>query len=422
MIDNSKIELSSENENLKPDYIINEAPGKTFEEMSFKEYQIQGEDNQIYDLKIFQTQKSISFYVKEKSELNEKKYKKEIILEEFYNINKFFRQYLSLEELFNNLFKNLKNTEITLSENNNQIKLGLIIECRGDKEEIYFILEQDQTEIDNLIFNLCEEIKKLQIQKTLNENIIKEYNEIKNNLDNNNKKKFLFFPLTNFEKFFILWIVIQIIIFIYMKNEINRLKNNIIKLKIPSNNNNKIINSKIIDNDELYLIEDEIQKIYNKNISKYELLFRASKDGFRATDFHNKCDGENNTLILVKTTNGRRFGGFTDFPWNNKNINRNGEKEFTFSLDNEKVYNFEANNNNIYNNVNSNSNWEGPNFGGKYGFKLCDSCDTYSSSQDYSYSYSYDYNYNRYQNNKNYGLAENSNFLVKDYEVFKIYF
>ena len=80
MIDNSKIELSSENENLKPDYIINEAPGKTFEEMSFKEYQIQGEDNQIYDLKIFQTQKSISFYVKEKSELNEKKYKKEIIL------------------------------------------------------------------------------------------------------------------------------------------------------------------------------------------------------------------------------------------------------------------------------------------------------------------------------------------------------
>ena len=91
-------------------------------------------------------------------------------------------------------------------------------------------------------------------------------------------------------------------------------------------------------------------------------------------------------------------------------------------MDNGKVYNFEANNNNIYNNVNSNSNWEGPNFGGKYGFKLCDSCDTYSSSQDYSYSYSYDYNYNRYQNNKNYGLAENSNFLVKDYEVFKIYF
>ena len=69
---------------------------------------------------------------------------------------------------------------------------------------------------------------------------------------------------------------------------------------------------------------------------------------------------------------------------------------------------------NIYNNVNSNSNLEGPNFGGRYGFKLCDSCDTYSSSQDYSYSYSYDYNYNRYQNNKNYGLAENLNFLAQN--------
>ena len=418
MIDNSKIYLRSENENLKHELILNEAPGKTYEDMHFKEYQIQESNNKIYDLKIFQTQKTISFYVKEKSEINEKKYKKEIILEEFYNINKFFRQYLSLEELFTNLFKNLKNSEITISENNNQIKFGLIIECRGENEDINFILEQDQTAIDNLIYNLCEEIKKVQIQKQLNENIIKEYNEIKKDLNNKNSKKF--FPLINLEKIFILWIVIQIIILIYMKNEINKLKNYIKTIKIPSNKK-IIINSKIINNNELYLIEDEIQLLYQKNITKYELLFRATKDGFRAIDFHNKCDGENNTITFVKTSNGRRFGGFTEYPWNNNN--KIGEKEFTFSLDNEKIYYFEDSGN-TYNNRNYN-NREGPHFRGKYGFKICDNCDQYSSSQDYSYSYSYaydnyNYNYNRGQNINS--LAESSNFIVKEYEVYKIYF
>ena len=79
---------------------------------------------------------------------------------------------------------------------------------------------------------------------------------------------------------------------------------------------NKNIISNVISNNELYLFEDEIQKFYKKNISKYILLFRASRDGYDSLSFHNKCDGKKNTIILVKTMDGIRFGGFTDLVWN----------------------------------------------------------------------------------------------------------
>ena len=41
------------------------------------------------------------------------------------------------------------------------------------------------------------------------------------------------------------------------------------------------------------------------------LLYRGSRDGWKHDDFHRKCDDHNNTLLLVKTKKGKRFGGFT---------------------------------------------------------------------------------------------------------------
>jgi hypothetical protein len=48
---------------------------------------------------------------------------------------------------------------------------------------------------------------------------------------------------------------------------------------------------------------------------RFELLWRGSRDGFRARDFHQRCDGHANTIALIRDSNGNIFGGFTPLPW-----------------------------------------------------------------------------------------------------------
>lgn len=60
-------------------------------------------------------------------------------------------------------------------------------------------------------------------------------------------------------------------------------------------------------------------------------MYRASRDGFSADDFHTKCDGFLNTLTVIKTTNGNVLGGFTEY-----GINVYDPNAFIFSLINEE--------------------------------------------------------------------------------------
>jgi hypothetical protein len=48
---------------------------------------------------------------------------------------------------------------------------------------------------------------------------------------------------------------------------------------------------------------------------RFNLLWRGSRDGFSARDFHTHCDGHANTLTLIEDTRGNSFGGFTPVKW-----------------------------------------------------------------------------------------------------------
>jgi hypothetical protein len=48
---------------------------------------------------------------------------------------------------------------------------------------------------------------------------------------------------------------------------------------------------------------------------RFNLLWRGSRDGFRAKEFHLRCDGRANTLTLIADTDGNVFGGFTPEKW-----------------------------------------------------------------------------------------------------------
>ena len=46
-----------------------------------------------------------------------------------------------------------------------------------------------------------------------------------------------------------------------------------------------------------------------------KLLYRATRDGFAAKKFHEKCDNQGATLVIAKTSFDKIIGGYTTLPW-----------------------------------------------------------------------------------------------------------
>jgi hypothetical protein len=68
---------------------------------------------------------------------------------------------------------------------------------------------------------------------------------------------------------------------------------------------------------------------------KWTLLYRGSRDGFDAANFHSKCDDHNNTLTILKA-HGKSsiFGGFTSITWDSTSGYKSDSNAFLFSLTN----------------------------------------------------------------------------------------
>ena len=67
-----------------------------------------------------------------------------------------------------------------------------------------------------------------------------------------------------------------------------------------------------------------------------ELLYRTSRDGWTAKDFHTRCDNLGATLTLFKTNDGKVCGGYTSVSWESRSIATSGPKAdpdcFVFSV------------------------------------------------------------------------------------------
>jgi hypothetical protein len=69
---------------------------------------------------------------------------------------------------------------------------------------------------------------------------------------------------------------------------------------------------------------------------RFNLLWRGSRDGFTAQEFHRRCDGRANTLTLISDTDGNVFGGFTPVKWESGNTYKGDDslRSFLFTLRN----------------------------------------------------------------------------------------
>lgn len=62
------------------------------------------------------------------------------------------------------------------------------------------------------------------------------------------------------------------------------------------------------------------------------LLYQASKDDDSSSNFHTRCDSKGATVVIIETTAGNMFGGFTDVVWTSSTGYSTSSKAFLFQL------------------------------------------------------------------------------------------
>ncbi len=97
------------------------------------------------------------------------------------------------------------------------------------------------------------------------------------------------------------------------------------------------------------------------NSSNWKLIYRGSRDGFGAENFHARCDHVPNTLLLVRSVSSWIFGGYSSVSRDQSYEIRSDPSAYLFSLTNRanKSLKFTGDSRaTIYNNP-----WSGPIFG-----------------------------------------------------------
>lgn len=295
-------------------------------------------------------------------------YQNEFSLDDLIKINQIFSNYKSIEEVQNEMEKIILDQKISLLHNRtifdiifiitykiSTVKISLRLNYQGEmgfkhnkyNDNLLQKIEEDTSTIlkeQNILRKKIEDILSSNIvYNSINKNIpYKKNNRInpimqKNYIKTNNNSNIIY----NNKK--------------YVKiNNINKNNNNFNEAKTFLNNdmkNNQFNNgdsknpqnneeSKILKNiSELKMLENKLKMAFQtKRNIRYKLIYRASRDSDKAESFHKKCNGIKNTVILIESNKGKRFGGFTSQTWDGNIINKEDEKAFIFSLDKLKIY------------------------------------------------------------------------------------
>ena len=198
------------------------------------------------------------------------------------------------------------------------------------------------------------------------------------------------------------------------------------KKKISKSKNeieNGINKSKIIQHDDIIFVENRIKKIYPKLNISFNLVYRATDDGDRAANFHNKCDKIGPNVTFVKTKTGYVFGGFTVKNWEHLKRDINDKKPTLGSASRDsRAFGFCVNYQKIYKNEKPNefAIWCNRNFGPTFKNNFFQIFDNFFKRGGYCSS----------KNNSNFGGQEHDyeisggepKFGVEELEVFEILF
>ena len=179
----------------------------------------------------------------------------------------------------------------------------------------------------------------------------------------------------------------------------------------------EMIDSRIINN---YTKEKDLVELCKLSGKQFKLLYRASRDGFKASSFHAKCDNKPSTLTIIKTTKGYVFGGYTAVAWHNVESYQSDSTAFIFSLVNmhSKPCLIPVKDHEEYS-IYSDADY-GPTFGSGYDLHVAnDSNKTTDSYTDLGFSYNFKLFINGTREAKSF-LAGSLYFQTSEIEVFQL--
>ena len=105
------------------------------------------------------------------------------------------------------------------------------------------------------------------------------------------------------------------------------------------NNKSFSVDSNIISGySEFDFIIHHLKKKFNKEIIDAIRIYQATENGATASDFHRECDQNTNVLVLIKTNDGKKFGGYTSVGFSNFNRSYHDGTAFLFSIDKREIY------------------------------------------------------------------------------------
>lgn len=206
--------------------------------------------------------------------------------------------------------------------------------------------EQLSNQNDIQIFNSSEQNKnlyaKINIIENENKNLKEKIEQMNNKINEFNSKNQYYYSSNNN----ILSNMSQNIENLKAINEKLIYENNLFKKQINQINNEKIIyddsnvghveGTILKNNEEIEFLSKKIGENSDKVI--FNLIYKATENSDKAQAFHERCDQAKNTLVLIETSENRRFGGFTTCDWSGNQIEKNDENAFVFSLDKMKIY------------------------------------------------------------------------------------
>ena len=330
-------------------------------------------DNKIYALKISYNEQLIYFEIKEKNSFVKDEYNLYINLNELGKISKFFNQFETAKEVFDSLKSLIDKKNVSIIQEEKKMKIK-IINPINNKEFFINILSKEKdirNEINSLISyvtSLNEKVQKLENKVNLLENKLNEIYVYKDYIIKKKKK--------DDEE----------------EEEIRKVYDQY-----------QIYRSRVINKNEINLF----MKWLDQKPKKIKLLLDSKIDGDLTQTFYNKCGGKFPTVVFVKTTKGKRFGGYCSIGWENKNGGSLKDiNNFIFSLDKKKKYKIKIPEQAVY----TSSNY----------FDFGSGGDLYIEDKCTSNTRGYNNNTGTYETTEKYELNGESNFTVSSYEVYQI--
>ena len=311
------------------------------------------------------------------------KYCNQFCLQDFINMNKYFKMFESLKELYEDLIGIIKENKIEIEScNNDIIILKINVMTRNNNIITIHLKKSELNENDkyNFILDEIPQLKKENESKDLKINALelkikeleKKNSELKNYID---------------EK---------------LMNYIDE------KLKVTQNPS-KILNynSKIFN--DISEIEFILTNIKGKSLS---LLYSSTIEGENEEKFKSCYIDKNDILVLIKTNENKRFGGYAHESFLLKEFEKSDPKAFLFNLDKKKIY---ESKNGIMSIWRGSDYFNSMNFGTGTDLRIFHK---FFSNECYTRQMSCDYNYH----NEDYALNGKLYFKVLILELYKVNF